>query len=244
MIYGAVEALLGELGYTDVCSLDLPSIGTDPPPANRDADIATIRSATTERLQQGKDVLILGHSYSGVPMSEAVEGLPSKSEPVATDEPNQSGAVAGLVYISCLIMPVGEAIVKDEEDHLPHWIVRDGPKFYLNPDREVIIDAFYNNLEPSVGEYWHQQLAPHQSAACMMEQARYAPWKGDFKCTYVFCEEDQGLPPAAQMGMMSREGAVFEVVKGAVDHCPMLSRPEFVVDVIRKATGDIDAGEK
>ncbi|KAF2813698.1 alpha/beta-hydrolase [Mytilinidion resinicola] len=78
VIYAAVEVLLLEAGYSDVCALQLPSAGGDPVPETRVQDIAIIRSAVTERLQQGKDVVIVAHSYAGTPAGEAVQGLPSK----------------------------------------------------------------------------------------------------------------------------------------------------------------------
>ncbi|KAF2500270.1 alpha/beta-hydrolase [Lophium mytilinum] len=96
IIYSAVEALLREVGYTDTCAIQLPSLGGEPPCAERESDITLIRSTVTERLQQGKDVVVVAHSYACIPAGEAVRGLPSKIR--ADDDATTEGSFAQMTH--------------------------------------------------------------------------------------------------------------------------------------------------
>ena len=56
-------------------------------------------------------------------------------------------------------------------------------------------------------------------------------------------EHDNSVSPAFAQTYIDQEGTEFEVEIMDGDHVPMLSRPEAVVDVIRRfAEGDVESG--
>ena len=66
---------------------------------SKDADI--VRNAILPVLDQGKDVLVLAHSYGGIPAGGAVKGL-SK---VQREKEGEKAGVIGLVYVSAFVVP-------------------------------------------------------------------------------------------------------------------------------------------
>ena len=100
--------LKDELGHdTVVCTLQ--SVGSEcAHEADVKADVAYLREQILQPLlKAGREVLLLMHSFGGVPGSAAAAGL-SKRERQAT---GQSGGIVGLVYLAAVGMIVfGRAI--------------------------------------------------------------------------------------------------------------------------------------
>ena len=65
-------------------------------------DVKTIRSAVEELVQE-KDVIVVMHSYSGIPGGQALEGLDKQS----CEEKGMKGGVVRLVYMMAFIVPEG-----------------------------------------------------------------------------------------------------------------------------------------
>ena len=92
-------------GYP-IQALHLPSVGykTDVPGTMQD-DAAFIASETAKLADEGKYVVLIAHSYGGIPATESTKGL-SKAE---RQQQGKAGGLVRLAYISCIILPVGES---------------------------------------------------------------------------------------------------------------------------------------
>jgi pimeloyl-ACP methyl ester carboxylesterase len=94
-------------GY-EIRALHSPSVGlkTGPrpgaPPSMYD-DAAFIAKETEKLADEGKDVLLIAHSYGGVPTTQSTKGL-SKEE---RSRLGKKGGVVKLAYVTCLVPPVG-----------------------------------------------------------------------------------------------------------------------------------------
>lgn len=95
----------------DIKGIHLPTIGLSsregrpgPAPSMYD-DAAVIVEEISKLAEQGKDVILCGHSYGGVPMSQATKGL-SKRERAVQGKP---GGVIHLAYQACLVPPMGSS---------------------------------------------------------------------------------------------------------------------------------------
>jgi pimeloyl-ACP methyl ester carboxylesterase len=64
----------------------------------------------------------------------------------------------------------------------------------------------------------------------------YEPWK-DIPCMYIFTELDQGVPLAAQQGMVAQMGDIT-TVSLKTGHSPFLSQPEGVIKAIEQAVAE------
>jgi len=104
-LYTGVITHVASKGYS-IEALHLPSVGykTNVPGTMQD-DAAFIASEISKHADEGKDVVIVAHSYGGLPATESTKGL-SK---IDRERQGISGGLVRLAYISCLILPVGES---------------------------------------------------------------------------------------------------------------------------------------
>jgi pimeloyl-ACP methyl ester carboxylesterase len=84
-------------------SPSLPSTGSESPITDLVPDVEVVRSSVTELLSSGLDVVVVSHSYSGIPAGEALEGLDKQSRAIQ----GHTNAVVRLVYISSFLVPEG-----------------------------------------------------------------------------------------------------------------------------------------
>ena len=105
--------------YASYPSLD-PS---EPLIADANLDTRAVYSDVLRPLveQEGKDVVVVMHSYGGVPGSAASTGL---SKTKRTQE-NQKGGVIGLIHISGFVLPEGASVADGQGGQLPAWVKQD-----------------------------------------------------------------------------------------------------------------------
>lgn len=90
------------VGY-EVEVLSFPSNGSNPPPMSLDEDIAVVRGAVIDISDAGKDIVIVSHSWSALPVSSALDGL-SKEERKKEGKP---GGVVKLIFLAAFVIPAG-----------------------------------------------------------------------------------------------------------------------------------------
>ena len=67
------------------------------------ADAAFIAQEIEKLADEGKDVILIGHSYGGVPLSESTKGLGKEER----EKEGKKGGVVRLGYLTALVPPVG-----------------------------------------------------------------------------------------------------------------------------------------
>lgn len=90
-----------------ITNVALPSPGSDPPlSAVEDAQVI---KTVLDRLigQEGRDVVIVAHSYAGIPTTNACKDLGKKHR----QSINKAGGVLRLVYISAFLLPEGMSVL-------------------------------------------------------------------------------------------------------------------------------------
>lgn len=116
-IYSSVMETLSAHGYPTV-ALPLPSNGAMPPNATFDEDVNAIRGCLTKLIDtEEKEVILVVHSYAGVPGAEAPNGLGKKER----QERGLKGGVARLVFISAYAMPEGSRLASSRAEW-PKWM--------------------------------------------------------------------------------------------------------------------------
>lgn len=107
--YDAVVDPVKAKGY-DIRALHLPTVGLGPgkpregtPPTMYD-DAAFIAKEVEKLADEGKDVILIAHSYGGIPVTESVKGL-SKEERAKA---GKKGGVVRIAYMTCLVPEVGQ----------------------------------------------------------------------------------------------------------------------------------------
>jgi hypothetical protein len=101
--FDAVASLLTSAGYAYE-GVTKPSSTLEPPfPTSIDADVEAIRTAVLKAADAGNDVVLVLHSYGGIPGSEASKGL-SKEERA---KDGKKGGIVRLVYVTAFAIPEG-----------------------------------------------------------------------------------------------------------------------------------------
>lgn len=105
LIWDAVIDKLHHAGF-DSLAVELPTVS--PPstavPKTMADDAAHIHGVIEALANDGKHVLVVMHSYGGIPGTQAVEGLTKKER----QERGKDGGVMGMVYVTSLLINAGE----------------------------------------------------------------------------------------------------------------------------------------
>lgn len=183
-------------------------------------DVATVKR-TLNRV--GSPVILVGHSYGGATITAA-----------GTDD-----RVVGLVYIAAVAPDVGET-VQDQLNKYPSDIfsrveVADGRAWML-PNG---VEFFAGDLpEAEQKLVWATHYAP-VADLFLQQKLNDVAWKSK-PTWYVLAKNDHTVHPDLQRWVSKRMNAVVTEVESS--HVPMLSKPEMVIDVIRKAAATIQNG--
>ena len=180
-------------------------------------DVATVKR-TLGRV--GSPVVLVGHSYGGATITAA-----------GTDD-----RVVGLIYIAAVAPDVGET-VQSQLDKYPTDIftrveVADGRAWML-PNG---VEYFAGDLpEAEKKLVWATHYAP---VADLFQQQKLdsTPWKSK-PSWFIVAKNDHTVHPDLQRFLAKRMGAT--TIETDSSHVPMLSQPEFVIDVIRKAAAAV-----
>jgi pimeloyl-ACP methyl ester carboxylesterase len=182
-------------------------------------DVAAVKR-TLNRV--GNPVLLVGHSYGGATITAA--GVDDR--------------VVGLVYIAAVAPDAGET-VQNQLDKYPSdiftrvevadgraWMLPNGPEFFagdLSAAEQKLVWA--THCAP-VFDLFHQQKLGANDIA----------WKSK-PSWYVMATQDHTVHPDLQRWVSKRMGAT--VTEVASSHVPMLSQPDVVIEVIRKAAAAV-----
>jgi len=161
-------------------------------------------------------ILLVGHSYGGAVITYA--GMDSR--------------VAGLAYIAALCPDANET-AQEQQDKFPktdifkYVEVGDG-RAWLK--REGVV-AFAGDLSAEEqGVVYATHFAP--AADLFTHKLEGCAWRSK-PSWYIAASEDHTVNPELQRSYAKRMGATTVELKSS--HVPMLSRPDEVLDVIRKA---------
>ena len=106
LVWDAVIDRLHNAGY-DTLAVELQTVShPSTAPAKTMADDAAHIHGIVEALaNDGKEVLVVMHSYGGIPGTQAMKNLTRKER----EEQGKEGGITGLVYISSLLVNEGES---------------------------------------------------------------------------------------------------------------------------------------
>lgn len=131
-IYSSVITLLSP-SY-ECIPLTLPSVGASPPHQNFDLDVLAIHTALLSLLESGKDIVLVVHSYAGLPGQEACKGLSKKER----EGRGEKGGVLRYVVINGLVLPEGfESVAMGDYGKFPGWMNVD-PEVNAHPSQLLV----------------------------------------------------------------------------------------------------------
>jgi pimeloyl-ACP methyl ester carboxylesterase len=163
-------------------------------------------------------VILVGHSYGGVVITEA------------GNDPN----VVGLVYIAAFAPDKGESVsslIKDPPPGAPVPPILPPQDGYLLLDRAKFRESFAGDVDPERAAFMADSQVPWGIEAVNGSIGEPA-WRSK-PSWYLVATDDRMIPAPAQRFMSQRAGAT--VVEVAGSHAVYVSQPAAVADLIVKA---------
>ncbi|KAH6683621.1 Alpha/beta hydrolase fold-1 [Plectosphaerella plurivora] len=231
VLYDNVVKAVTAHGY-DIKVLHIPSVGLvtgarpGEPPSMYD-DAAFIAAHVTTIADAGNNVLLITHSYGGVPATQSIEGLTK----VEREKAGKPGGVVGLAYMTSLVPEVDMPAATRSLSPLME-IGEDGWFYY--PDNKLVARISFSDMSQEEGESWAKKLVKH-SAASFSNPLTYAGYK-HVPVSYLVAEGDQSISPEtqrSQIKMIERvSGNKVDVTATSAGHAPPLTAPDDVINWI------------
>lgn len=227
-------------------TVTLPSTTGDPDATFKN-DLDGAKAVISSETTQGRDVVVIAHSYGGMVGASAIKGF-SRSHSNPPSSLTSPGHVKALILIASGFAITGLSFM----DPLlgippPSWRANRTTGFaeLATSPREL----FYHDLAADEAARCIAELTP-QSLKALFEGGEhvYAGWR-DVPTWYVGTAEDRALPVVlqrVQVGMARGQGGVVVHEELAAGHSPFLSKPQEVVRIVMEAVREVSglkAGE-
>jgi pimeloyl-ACP methyl ester carboxylesterase len=185
------------------------------PTLSLEDDVAVTKRAIAA--QKGP-VLLVGHSYGGVVITEA----------------GNDPKVQGLVYVAAFAPDKGESVsslIKNPPPGAPVPPILPPQDGFLFLDQARFAESFAADVNPEKASFMAASQVPWGVAA-LDGAVTQAAWKVK-PSWYLVAQDDRMIPPPAQRQMSQRAGATVTEVPGS--HAVYVSRPAAVAAVIEQA---------
>ncbi|KAL8820298.1 MAG: hypothetical protein Q9191_007544 [Dirinaria sp. TL-2023a] len=231
--YEKFISALDEVGFEVHCPLLPTSNGSRPPQASLADDVAAVRTIVQSLVEASKQVLVIMHSYGGVPGSNALHDLSTCHRA----KMNLPGGVVHLVYMCAYILLDGGSVTQVVTEagfgHL--WDVAideadDGSIFPRDPTQLLYGGVNSHELETILS-----QLVRTPKGALEAE-SKYEAWR-DIPSTYIFTSEDLSVPPIYQQLMTDKvkaSGVVLGEHRYETSHSPFLTKTKEMVQLVQQ----------
>ncbi|GIZ48928.1 hypothetical protein CKM354_001197100 [Cercospora kikuchii] len=200
------------------------SSGPSPPENCFDADVKLLHNTIATELLEGRDVLLVCHSYGAIPGCEALADLPLAQS-------GKTGKLLGIVFVSAFVTEAGQSLVTSKMGGRASWVKIDGPLSHvLNP-----IPTLYNTCPPTLTPSLVSHIVP-QASSSFMTPTKHDLWKS-FPCTYIRCLKDQAMVPTEQdfyIDRLKRFRPDTKVREIGADHVPFASVPDELAKVMEE----------
>ena len=191
------------------------------PTRSLDADVAATKQIVAA---QSGPVVLVGHSYGGVVITEA----------------GNDPKVAALVYIAAFAPDRGESVaslIKDPPPGAPVPPIMPPQDGFLFLDKAKFADSFAADVPRDRAEFMANSQVPWGLDA--LNGAVTTPaWKSK-PSWYLVATEDRMIPPPAQRAMAKRAGAT--IVEASGSHAIYVSKPKDVAALIETAARSLSA---
>ncbi|OKL60697.1 hypothetical protein UA08_04256 [Talaromyces atroroseus] len=224
--YQELTALLEEAGYP-VKTTKLPSVASNQ--LNKES---VVRDSNTIReklllplLDEGKDVILLMHSYGGCPGAAAAKGL-------GKTERKTGRSIIGLVFLAAFLAREGNSLLSALHGKFDRWVVINDETGQL--DVENPIQVFYHDVPRDKASIAAKEIKLHSKASLSTPSTPSAWGDSDFdgRRAYIRALDDRAILPVTQEMMLKYSGVEWKVREMNTSHSPFLPRPRETADII------------
>ncbi|GKZ24647.1 hypothetical protein AbraIFM66951_011917 [Aspergillus brasiliensis] len=228
-----------DLSQLNVGDVSNPDFDLGPPEKGypTDMDDVEVINQLLERLivQEGKDVIMLGHSSGSVIASQAaVPDLQYKSRQAK----GQRGGVIGIFFENAFVIPVGESVHTFFQPKEGPIVTPPYMRFHKHGAAGLgtAVDAhrfFFSDLPPDEAAKWAATLTASPVNTGVLTHDVYSA----LPCAFLISDNDTTLLPQYQEGMIAlqaQRGITFTVYHVPTGHCPHVSWTEQLVDKVEE----------
>ena len=209
--FGPLVQILRERGWK-VDALDLPSTGSI------ESMLQDAAAITTAIDRADGPVVLVAHSYGGVPVTEA----------------GHHPAVERIVYVAAFALDAGESVITSMGGDLPGvWGIADD-QLTMGRSRDERVDLIAADMPPGVPREASEQLADlfrPQSLASFSDEVSRVAWRVK-PATYIVTENDGVVSPGFQESLAVRSGA--EIVRIPHGHAPFQEDPAGFAELLER----------
>ncbi|PQE30488.1 methylesterase 6 protein [Rutstroemia sp. NJR-2017a WRK4] len=238
--YDNIVNAVAAKGY-EIKALHNPTTGTAPnegregaPPTMYD-DAANIAKEAEKLADEGKDVILVAHSYGGIPTSQSTKGLEKEER----QKQGKKGGIVRIAYMTCLVPPVGGSagtVLVGVPDEQKVELGVDEKGWMYQADLVLAASICFSDIPKEDGLEFMKRF-PRHSAISFANELTHGGYK-NIPVSYLLCEEDLCIPPAVQregIAMIEKEsGKKVDVTSIKTGHGPVheKSAPQKVIDWI------------
>lgn len=224
---------LQQMGHSAV-AVQLEGLGQDRQPlpsVHLQHHVDTVKAVCQEISHQQQDLILMGHCYGGVVISQVAELIPECLEQC--------------VYLSGILLEDGECVMdiyeRSEGSLIAQAMQIVEPECAINLPPEVLIPGFFGgilneHLTPGL-EKDVQELLRHikpQPLHTFLERVSLGENYQGVPKLFVECSEDRAIPIDMQRWMHRRDASVYRTVTIRTDHSPYVTNPMEVLKVLAK----------
>ncbi|CAG8109582.1 unnamed protein product [Penicillium olsonii] len=218
--YDEFRELLTRRGIASF-AMDHLTNGAEPPNKRLSDDQERLRRIVSTYADEGKQIVLVGHSYGGMVITAASSGLGLEERAKA----GQPGGIKVLVFMAAFVTPKGKCLKDMIGGQLWPWMLVDGDYVRLDPNVDLVQDVPEETKAKKA-----KHALPHICLRAFLDRATEEPWH-TIPSAYIACDEDIALPAAIQDNMIELlpNPRVFRLPSG---HSPFLSLPNETADIL------------
>ncbi|KAJ5898435.1 hypothetical protein N7504_008723 [Penicillium tannophilum] len=228
--YGYLLHLIQSAGYGASTGL-LPSIGAQGQvTATDDANYIRDRLLLPVLDVGNHDVILISHSYSGMPASAAARGL----GPADRAAEGKSTSVLGQIFLATILPRGGDnlSVIDAFGGNLPPHMYKDEKENLLKCDEPKA--PLFDDVEPILAEA-ATQGSLSQGLTSFSSPCPEASWHTDAfrnRVAYIYTLKDHAVPYEAQVAMVQATGVEWITREIASGHSAQLSNPEDLTKIL------------
>ncbi|PVH86235.1 alpha/beta-hydrolase [Cadophora sp. DSE1049] len=218
-----IQPKLEAFGYP-VVAVSLVSIGRGRPTATYLDDVAAIHDSLLPLLKEGREVVVITHSYGGVPGVASTEGHTIQDRAAR----GEKGGVKSIFMIaSHIVFEKGTSLSQSNGSNSVEWMDVEETLGICNP---LAKEALYNDLPSVEADHYFSLLQP-SALTTFFGPVNYVASDLKIPKAYLICEKDMAIPVTHQEKIVDTVGG-FKKIRCQCGHSPFLSQPDLTVRVI------------
>ncbi|POS78015.1 hypothetical protein DHEL01_v203585 [Diaporthe helianthi] len=241
-LYDSLVAALEKQGHS-ARAINLPSAndGSRLPAPTGEDDTKHIRAEITANLDsetEPSDVVVMLHSYAGIPGSSALEGL-GRDDRAAQGKKTATTAVVGVLYLASFVLPLGESNRSwlNARGAMPEPFKSGVPGGYLPAIDPSFGAHIFNDIKSEEDVSRYLGMMTRHSSDSFDGVVSYEAWK--YIPSVLVIPEHDVIVPTPLLEVMYEQsvaagGKVRRVFVEGAGHCVNVSRPEFVAEELVK----------